>query len=64
MSTETCAYCGKERPVEEMKRGTITYRGFVWDERQHRRKTGLLRKVNWYCADGPCHMHDRFGHEG
>jgi len=65
MTEETvkCAYCWKERPVSEMKRGTIIHIGIVKD-RSGRNKRGVVKTTNWYCADTPCHSHDQMSHEG
>lgn len=58
-----CAYCGKERPTSEMKKGTISFRGYPYDS-NGRRKTSVEHKTNWYCADAPCHGYHQMAHEG
>ena len=55
-----CTYCGKERPVEEMKQGKITFR----DRDQFTRKAFINSQTNWYCADKGCHGYDQMAHEG
>lgn len=54
-----CAYCGAERPVTELKSGTIIFRN-----RRPGRKAFVDSKTNLYCADKPCHGHDQMAHEG
>ena len=54
-----CAYCGKERPISEMKQGEIIFR-----TRNQNGKVCLGRKVNWYCADKGCYGYDQMAHEG
>lgn len=49
-----CAYCRKERPVEEMMRGTITTI----------RRGEIVRETNWYCKGSGCHGYDQMAHEG
>jgi hypothetical protein len=58
-----CAYCGKERPIEEMKQGTITFRNSKYDSRG-KRKQFVDKKTNWYCNDTSCHGNDQMAHEG
>ena len=57
-----CAYCGKERPRNELKEGSITYLGLVWTG--IRWKSEVKREVRLYCADNHCHGYDQMGHEG
>lgn len=57
-----CAYCGKERPVSEMKLGKVIFRnsryiGGRW-------KQFVDEKVNWYCADDYCEGYNQMAHEG
>ncbi len=59
MSIERCAYCGKERPSEEMKSAKIIFR-----DRHPGGKAFVNSKVNRYCADGPCAGNDQMAHEG
>jgi hypothetical protein len=57
---KTCAYCGAEQPIEEMKQGKITF-----IDRNHRTgKAFVNSKVKWYCKDKGCHGYDQMGHEG
>jgi hypothetical protein len=55
-----CAYCGQERPQEEMKQGEITFR----DRNTYTGKAFVNNKINWYCKDKPCHGYDQMAHEG
>lgn len=55
-----CAYCGSERPTDEMKRGKIIFR----DRHPLTRKAFVNSKTNSYCADKPCHGDDQMAHEG
>jgi hypothetical protein len=55
-----CAYCGQERPQEEMRQGEIIFR----DRRRSRGKAFMNRKTNWYCADKNCNEYDQMAHEG
>ena len=67
VQTATCAYCGKVRPVGELKAGRITYIDIrtEYDRRgQPRHRKFVGEKVNLYCADGPCHQYDQMAHEG
>ena len=59
MEKVKCAYCRAERPVEEMKQGTIIFRN-----RNSNGKAFVDKKTNLYCADKPCAMHDQYAHEG
>lgn len=54
-----CAYCGKERPINELKKGNIHYIG-----RDGAGRKASLTKTNYYCHDKPCHGFDQMGHEG
>lgn len=58
-----CAYCGKERPLSEMKQGTITFLNGKWNNRGKFVKFAD-KKTNWYCSDSSCHLHDQYAHEG
>lgn len=49
-----CAYCGKERPLSEMKQGTNRGKFVKFAD----------KKTNWYCSDSSCHLHDQYAHEG
>ncbi len=53
-----CAYCGKTRPIEEMKQGEIFHRATYYGKRVTERVT------NWYCADSPCRGNDQMAQEG
>jgi len=55
-----CAYCGQERPQEEMKQGEIMFR----DRNRITGKAFVNSKTNWYCADKGCHGYDQMAHEG
>lgn len=57
-----CAYCGKERPVAEMKRGTVIFQNIRFVAGNPKRF--IDKKENWYCAYGPCHGYDQMAHEG
>lgn len=46
----TCRYCGKERPLAEMKPGRVRMNG-AWHE-------------FWFCADTPCKGYFQMGCEG
>lgn len=59
-----CARCGKERPRNELKTGTIIFQNARPDPRTGRYKKFVDEKTNLYCADGPCHAHDQMAHEG
>ena len=58
--TMKCAYCGKERPQEELERGKITFIGY----NSILRKRKVETKENWYCADNDCYGNDQMSHEG
>jgi len=62
METGKCAYCGKERPIAELKSGTIIFQDSKWNGVKW--KKFVNEKSNLYCSDGPCHSHDQMGHEG
>ena len=55
-----CAYCGKERPIDELKPGEIDF----IDRNPYTGKRYVAHKTNLYCKDGPCHGYDQMGHEG
>lgn len=55
-----CAYCGKERPLDELEPGKISFIGY--DSTIRKRK--VMTETNLYCKDGPCHGYDQMGHEG
>ena len=54
-----CAYCGKERPENEMKQGKIHFR-----DRKPGGKAFVDSKINWYCKGEGCHGYDQMAHEG
>lgn len=60
MEKKKCAYCGKERPVEEVAQGKIIFR----DRNPYTRKAFVNSKANWYCIDKGCHGYDQMAHEG
>ncbi|MCY6957925.1 hypothetical protein [Clostridium brassicae] len=55
-----CAYCGSERPKEEMIRGEITFR----DRNPITGKIFINKKTNWYCKDKGCAGYDQMAYEG
>lgn len=55
-----CAYCGAERPQEEMIIGKIIFR----DRNPITRKAFINKKTNWYCKDKGCYRYDQMAHEG
>lgn len=57
--TVRCAYCGQQRPVNEMEKGMILYRG-----RNSLGQAAVLRKKDWYCKDTYCRARDQMAHEG
>ena len=59
-----CAYCRTERPISEMKQGTIIARGRKWDAWKKKNVACVVKETNWYCNDKPCHGHDQMAHEG
>lgn len=59
-----CAYCGQERPNEELKQGTIITRGRKWDEWKRRNVACFTRETNLYCKDKGCQGYDQMAHEG
>jgi len=55
-----CAYCGTERPTEEMHQATIIFR----DRAPVTRKAFVNKKKRWYCKDKGCAGYDQMAHEG
>ncbi len=55
-----CAYCGQDRPQEEMKQSKITFR----DRNIYTGKAFVNNKISWYCKDKPCQGYDQMAHEG
>lgn len=61
--TTKCAHCGTERPIAELKSGTIIFQNSRVDS-MGKWKKFVDRKTNLYCIDKPCHGHDQMAHEG
>lgn len=65
-----CAYCGAERPVEEMEQGKIVCRNSRPDPLRPGRWIQFVgEKTNWYCKASDsrglkCHSKDQMAHEG
>ena len=59
-----CAYCGKERPDNELKAGKIIYRTRKYHYGKCKHVACVAEKTNLYCKDGPCHGYDQMAHEG
>jgi hypothetical protein len=59
MALIKCAYCGKERPEEEMKPSKI-----IFQDRHPGGKAFVNSKTLLYCGDGPCAGNDQMAHEG
>ncbi len=53
--TKRCAYCGKERPIEEMMESRLFYR---------KSSGASATAMKWYCNDTGCAGYDQMGHEG
>lgn len=58
--TVRCAYCGAERPKEEMHQAAIIFR----DRNRNTGKSFVNKKTNWYCKDKGCARYDQMAHEG
>lgn len=59
-----CAYCGQERPTEELKQGTITVRVREWDPWKGKYVSTVEKRTKHYCKDKNCHANDQMAHEG
>ncbi len=65
-----CAYCGKERPLEEMEWRKITFRNSRPDPVRPGRWIKFVdEKTKWYCKAKDsrglnCHSKDQMAHEG
>ncbi len=60
MEKVRCAYCGKERDVQEMHQGKIIFR----DSDKCTGKAFVNKKTNWYCKDKGCYGYDQMAYEG
>lgn len=49
METRKCAYCGAERPVNEMAERVLVHKCGTESGR-----TATVRTKNWYCSDTAC----------
>ena len=68
METAKCTYCGKERPMTELKKATIIFQN---SRQGFDRRTGRIKWIKFvdekeklYCADKSCAEHDQMAHEG
>lgn len=52
---DTCAYCGRERPTNEMTSGKIVVRNY-------RQSGGIVWVDKLYCSDAECHGYDQIAH--
>jgi len=68
MEQGKCARCGTERPMNELKEGTIIFQNSrpEYDRRKGRmvNKRFVDRKTQLFCIDKPCHSHEQMAHEG
>jgi len=55
-----CAYCGKERPLEELKEGKIICR----ERDTFSGKQKIVTKNKLFCKDAPCQGYYQMGEEG
>lgn len=62
--TIKCAYCGKEKPENEMFQHTIIGRGRKWDNYRRKEVACVVEFKNWYCKGTNCALHDQYAHEG
>ena len=52
--TKRCAYCGKEKPIEEMMESRLFYR---------KSSGASATAMKWYCKGTGCAGYDQMGHE-
>jgi hypothetical protein len=67
MERATCAYCGTDRPLSEMKKAVIIYQDSKpgLDRRgKYKSIKFVAKKKQLYCADKPCADYDQMAHEG
>lgn len=55
-----CAYCGKERPDNELVEGKIICR----EDDHYTRKQKVVTVTRLYCKDAPCRGNDQMAQEG